>query len=189
MALFPLGILSAAGVSGFSSDYELISTTVLGTATSTINFSNLGDFSSTYRHLQIRMVSRQTGSFGVVSSTVQFNSDTGSNYAWHRLFAQSPSSVIPQASINQANFLISGIPDSNQAANAFGAAVVDILDFASNSKFKTVRALAGVTSTNSEIHLQSGLYRSTSPITAISLTAQSTAHAIGSRFSLYGIRG
>jgi hypothetical protein len=188
MTLSALGIFSAAGVGGFSSDYELISTQVLGTAVATVSFDVSG-LGSTYRHLQLRMVTRQTGSFGLVSSTVQFNSDTSAVYAWHRLFGQSPTAVIGQASINQNNFLISGVPDSAQAANAFGGAIVDLFDFASTTKFKTAKALAGASATNGEIHMQSGLYRSTNAITSIGITAQSTNHAIGSRFSIYGMRG
>jgi hypothetical protein len=54
---FPLGILSAAGAGGgVAGDYELISSEILGTTAASVTFSSLGDYSSTYKHLQIRAV-------------------------------------------------------------------------------------------------------------------------------------
>jgi hypothetical protein len=82
------------------------------------------------------------------------------------------------------------IPTANQAANAFGGSVIDILDPYSTTKNKTVRSLQGVAgATNNAIELRSGFRNNTESTTSISLTAISDNYVVGSRFSLYGIKG
>jgi hypothetical protein len=189
MALFPLGILSAAGAGGADlGSYELIETQILASATPSITFSSLGTYSSTYKHLQVRITNRQTGAGNIVSIGMRFNGDTGANYSFHRLQGTG-SAVQSDAFSTQTSGFISGSPAASEAANAFGAYVVDILDAFSTTKYKTSRNLSGVMATNGQIHLNSNLWQSTSSITSITFTAQNTDHAIGSRFSLYGIKG
>jgi predicted patatin/cPLA2 family phospholipase len=76
-------------------------------------------------------------------------------------------------------------------ASTFGAGVIDILDYADTNKFKTTRTLNGVSSNASSaidyIFLVSGLWRSTSAITSITLTGNNFAQY--SHFALYGIKG
>jgi hypothetical protein len=185
--LIPLGFLAGSG--GVEGDFELIESVILGTAQADVTFSSLGTYSSTYKHLQIRFVSRQTGAGNIVSTAIRFNADSGSNYAFHRLYGNG-SGVVSDAFATQTSGFISGTAAASETANVFGAAVVEILDPFSTTKFKTVRNLSGVRSGSSgEIHINSSLWRSTSSTTSITLTAQNTAHAIGSRFSLYGIKG
>jgi len=181
--LIPFGVFSA-GAGGPTNSFELISTTILASTTGTVTFSSIP---STYKHLQIRMTDRQTGPNGMVSAAVRFNSDSASNYAWHRLYGNG-SSVTSNAGSSQSDFIISGIPAGNETANVWAGAVVDILDYALTSKFKTVRTFSGAVGSGKEIYLSSGLWRSTSAITNIDINVQSTAHAIGSRFSLYGVK-
>jgi hypothetical protein len=79
-----------------------------------------------------------------------------------------------------------GIPTGSSP----GVFVLDILDFASNTKNKTMKSFGGhaITSANS-VALFSGLWRNTDPITSLTIPLSgSTQLAAGSRFSLYGIR-
>jgi hypothetical protein len=172
------------------SAYELIETVIVsGTAAASVVFSGLGAYASDYKHLQIRSVNRETGAGNLVSTSVRFNSDSAANYATHRLFGLG-TGVTSQSFISQTSMFYSGAPGSSEAANIFVGAIVDILDFSSTTKNKTVRTFSGVmSSSSSEIYLSSGLWRSTAAITSITLSPTNTAHAIGSRFSLYGIKG
>lgn len=183
--LIPFGVFSAGVGTTSRTDYELITTSILASTTGTVSFTSIP---STYKHLQIRMTDRQTGSNGMVSAAVRFNSDSASNYAWHRLYATS-GGMSSNAGTSQADFIISGVPAANETANVWAGAIVDILDYASTSKYKTARTLSGAVGSAKEIYLSSGLWQSTSAITRIDINVQSTAHAIGSRFSLYGIKG
>jgi hypothetical protein len=187
--LIPFGVLSAAGGGVVAGDYELIETSILGSAQAEVVFSSLATYASTYKHLQLRITNRQTSTGTIVSIGMRFNADTGSNYAFHRLYGRD-SSVLSDAFSTQTSGFISGFPAGSETANIFGGGVVDILDAFSTTKFKTTRNLAGVASSSSrEVHLMSNLWRSTSSISSITLYAQNTSLVAGSRFSLYGIRG
>ena len=169
-----------------SSDF-LIQEVILNGTASTVSF-NLSGIDPTYKHLQLRMVDRQTGASGMVSAAIRFNADSGSNYSWHRLYATG-GGMSSNAGSSQSDFIISGVPAGNETANVWAGAIVDILDFNSTSKFKTVRALSGAVGSAKEIYLSSGNWRSLSAVTSIDINVQSTAHATGSRFSLYGSKG
>jgi hypothetical protein len=180
---FPLGILSAAGAGGVAAgDYELITTTVLGGTAASFTFSNLGDYSSTYKHLQIRMAaSNNAGS--EVNLRMRFNGDTGSNYAFHYMFS-TPATVTSAAEVN---FTYGFIANQNSSTTSFLGAVSDILDPYSTSKNKTMRTLAANGSTN--VWLNSTLWRSLSSVTSIEVFPTSGSLIAGSRFSIYGIKG
>jgi hypothetical protein len=184
MALFPLGILSAAGAGVVAGDYELISTEILGSAQSSITFSSLGTYSSIYKHLQIRAVARKSDTSN--EQRITFNGDTGSNYALHYLYGNGTSVQSGGGSSNSfiANYPFAG---SNFTADAFGAYVMDILDPYSTTKNTTIRQLSALS--NVEIQLSSGFWNNTASITSISLTTGSGNLVAGSRFSIYGIRG
>jgi hypothetical protein len=193
MALFPLGILSAAG-SDTGGTYELIQTQILGSATSSVVF-DVSSFSSTYNHLQIRSISKSNFSGSWAEGfDIRFNSDSATNYSSHLLFGtgsavQSGSAVSSTAILN---ILTRG---AELAANplVFGPVVVDILDAYSTTKNKTTRAFSGTitgTTAQNQVRLSSGLWRNTASITSITITPNSaTSWVTGSRFSIYGIKG
>ena len=188
MALFPFGILSAAGAGVVAGDYELIETQILGSATSSITFSNLGLYAATYKHLQIRATTRTTESAAESAVRIRFNSDTGANYAWHFLFGNG-STVSPSADVSQTAIYPFASVGNTQTANGFGVFVIDILDYSSTTKNKTTRAFTGYASGTNRIALASGLWQNTSAITSVFFGPNTSNWATGSRFSIYGIRG
>jgi len=189
--LIPFGVLSAAGAGDdFESDYELIASEILGSATPTITFSNLGDFSSIYKHLQLRAVARFSDSDADNRSiNLRLNGDSGSNYGIHGLSGNG--STVGFYGVASANQIpIGQFPTGQTAANVFAPVVVDFLDTYSTTKNTTVRSLTGFAELN-RVSLRSGVFLNTASITSITLTHTSTAtdFVIGSRFSLYGIKG
>jgi hypothetical protein len=180
--LIPFGTLAASG--GVQGDYELIETQILGSSQAAVVFSNLGDYSSTYKHLQIRLVAR--GDRAAVSDTVnlRINADTGSNYAFHLLGANG-SSVYSYGEANTNRIPTGDITAATFAANAFGALVIDILDPYSTTKNKTVRSFGG---NQGQLSLFSGHRRNTESTTSISLIAATNSFVAGSRFSIYGVK-
>jgi hypothetical protein len=186
MTLSALGIFSAAGAGGVQGDYELIETQILGSAQASVVFSSLGTYSSTYKHLQIRYVTRATVNADRDPIVMRFNADTGSNYAHHQLFTNG-SGPFSEAFTSQTRMRVGEVTGANPSGTIFGASVVDILDPYSTTKNKTVRAFTG---TQSFTALFSGVYLSTSSTTSLTLLPSSASNFVaGSRFSLYGIKG
>jgi hypothetical protein len=185
----PLGVLAVAGAgaAGGGGSFDLLETTVLGSDTASVTFSSLGSYSA-YKHLQIRMTAATTAYPGFA---IRFNSDTGSNYAYHRLSANG-STVVSGASTSAAEIrFVNALPDeARDNSNIFGAAIVEILDFSNSSKNSTVRGMSGSHYTDAkQIGLYSGLWNNTNAVTSITLLDPSSGNFVsGSRFSLYGIK-
>jgi hypothetical protein len=183
--LIPFGVLSAAGAE-VAGDYELIATEILGTATSSVTFSSLATYASTYKHLQIRVVARNVfTSDDRAEMDIRLNADS-SNHNGHRL-AGNGSTVVSGYISGEAVF--GDFPFSASSGNGYGSAVIDIVDAFSTTKFKTIRSLGGQTVTTPTVRFHSGLWRSTSALTSIEIRAGGENIYANSRFSLYGIRG
>jgi hypothetical protein len=170
-------------------DYELISTTVLGGTAASVTFSSLGTYSSTYKHLQLRVSSRTTESGGSVGGQYsRLNGDSGNNYAGHFLFGNG-SSVGSSAETSQP-WAITGLSfRAGSTANAFAASVIDLLDPFQTTKNKTFRTLSGLAADANRIDLHSGLWMNTASVTSWQILPAGANFAAGSRFSLYGIKG
>ena len=187
--MIPFGILSAAGVSDEAGTYELIETITLGSSQASIVFSNLDTYSSTYKHLQIRGVSRSNFASNYEIVGMRLNGDTAGNYSLHNLLGNG-STVTSNATAN-ADVVLATIGAGNtNTADLFAPIVIDILDAYSTTKNKTVRAFAGLPDTNREIRLSSGAWRNTNSITSASIVPLAgTAWLTATRLSIYGIRG
>jgi len=183
--LLPLGILASAGG---AADYELITTSFGSGSSGTITFNSIP---SVYKHLQIRFAARSDRAAIRSSAGIQFNSDTGSNYSWHRLYGYSTSAYSGGGSSTQYgpdNLLYAA---STATSGYHGAAVIDILDYSSSNKNKTIRALGGSPEAgDADIYLASGLWMSTASVTSISIVDRwGSNFTTSSRFSLYGLKG
>jgi hypothetical protein len=136
-----------------------------------------------YKHLQIRFTSKSSTS-SVSDTLLRLNGDDGNNYVWHELQGQG-SSVFSTANTNQTIMRIATQPATTQT-NIFAGGVVDILDYTDTSKNTVIRTFAGNHSNEMRVHLYSGLWRNTAAVNSISIIGSA---GIGSRFSLYGIKG
>lgn len=173
------------GNEAFSPDSDfLISEQILTSATNSISFSSIP---SNYKHLQIRYTTRSDAST-FPDIHMRFNSDTGTNYAYHRL--RGYGSGVDSGYWTSTNQITVGHAAGTATTQAFYVGVIDILDFASTSKNKTTRTLAGYTANGyDDIRLASGLWASTSAIANIQFLPSASNFATGTRFSLYGSLG
>jgi hypothetical protein len=129
-----------------------------------------------------------------------FNSDSGSNYAWHNIQTDPrqsyPTAVTAAAGATQTSIQQLAL-SSSVASNVFAAGVLDVLDYASANKNKTVRYLGGAdvngytSSYTTSLGFFSGLWMNSA--TAISSITFSVTHGSMftqySSFALYGIKG
>jgi hypothetical protein len=178
-----------AGLMGVSApvsltDYESIATANGTGSSGTITFSSIP---STYKHLQIRLMAKDTGG---VSPEIQvtFNSDTAANYSRHRLTGNGTSA----ASFGQAN--TSNIPFIGQvglptAASTYGVAVIDVLEYANTNIYKTLRVLSGQDSNGGGgLDFTSGSWRNTAAISTVTVSLSGSNYTTASQIALYGIK-
>jgi hypothetical protein len=183
-----LATILDAGVPISLTSYESIATVSVGSGgQSSIDFTSIP---STYKHLQIRYIARNTRAVNWDSLSIRLNSDTGSNYAYHLLVGEGANPVVAVGQATQTSMATCYQTGSSAGSNIFGAGVIDILDYANTDKFKTARALSGNDLNGSGASLfASGLWRSTSAVTSISLFSASVNFVQYSSFALYGIKG
>lgn len=160
--------------------YDALATVTLSAATSSVTFNGIP---STYKHLQIRWFSSCPA-----DTNIRFNSDAGNNYAYHYLYGAGTSAAAGNTYGVTAGYLGYGAFSS---PTAFAAGVTDILDYASTSKYKTVRTLMGNDGNTGGggVMLTSTLWQSTSAISSITLIGQGGNNfAQYSSFALYGVK-
>jgi hypothetical protein len=82
-----LGILAQSRQAVATGAYDLLESTVLTGNQTSVTFSNINtNYGSTYKHLQLRVVTRDTFTGGSGSTVfIRYNADSGNNYAFHSL--------------------------------------------------------------------------------------------------------
>ena len=167
--------------------FESIATVTLTGTASTFTFTSIP---STYTHLQIRGIALGNST---VNAFITFNGDTATNYNYHWVGGDGTNASINAASsTNQIVGLTSGFVGSTTIG---AASIMDILDYASTNKYKTLKAINGYDGNQSHagyipVTLSSGFWRSTSAITSITITVSGGYNWLAnSKMALYGIKG
>lgn len=180
-----LGIVASSKLVA-SGSFESIQT-ALGTGSSgTITFNSIP---STYKHLQVRVLA-QDNTTSVGNLILQLNLDTGSNYTRHFITADG-ATVSASGSTSQTSIIAGQIQGNTPSSSIMGIAIWDLINYASTTINKTVRAIGGYDANGSgNIRLTSGLWLNTAAITSIQLkTSSGGDFSSTSVFSLYGIKG
>lgn len=185
-----IGIMASANWSSANaSSFESIASAVGNGSSSSITFSSIP---STYKHLQIRGITRtsDTSSNTPRYIQIQFNSDTGSNYAWHGLNSGGASGTAEAALSYPTTYGYQKGLSQSTSTSKMGPFIIDIQDYSSTTRNKTVRTFSGVDFSGSgQVCLYSSLWMSTSAISSITLTSNTGAFATNTTFALYGIKG
>jgi len=172
-----------------TSSYESIATATGNGSATTLTFSSIP---STYKHLQIRGISRRASGTGLADIAITINADSGSNYAMHDLQGNGSTAAAQGYASQSSIFWWNMLPSATYTASTYGAGIADIHDYASTTKNKTLRLISGFDSnagsTANRVNLSSGLWMNTAAITSITLTS-GNAFDTSSVFSLYGIKG
>jgi hypothetical protein len=182
-----LGIIASSklGIAPKVPSFESIATeTVGGGGAATVEFTSIP---ATYSHLQIRYIARGSGGGGIYA---RFNSDSGSNYSAHNINGNGTTAGAQNQSSTNVPLIIrnNGI---STTANIFTAGVIDVLDYTSTNKTKTLKSLGGQDLNGSGLieFASIGWYASPAAITNIELVHNGTGFAQYSSFALYGIKG
>lgn len=182
-----LGIIASSnqqGRGGAVGSYDALASAVVpsgGLATITFAGIPIG-----YRHLELRWIGKDNRSATSDGVNMVFNGDTTSgNYYGHRLYGDGSGAV----SQNFGGFSTGWINGSS-SGSIFGASICSIVDYASTSKFKTVKILGGNDINGAgEVGMYSMLWRNTNAITSITLSpSNGSAFNQFSQFALYGVK-
>jgi hypothetical protein len=184
-----LGIVASSQQSAFIStgSYESIATATVGSTS--VGRVDITSIPSTYQHLQVRITGRNTfNSSGMVSCSLTLNDGDGNI---HYLSGDGSSAFTDYNSAISYPFNLS-LPGVNATANAHGAAIIDILDYANTNKTKVLRSFSGSDLNGSGVvRLNSSLFDSTSAVSKISLWVYNNAANLSqyTTVALYGIKG
>jgi hypothetical protein len=142
---------------------------------------------STYKSLQVRINGITTAGY---TMSLRLNGDTAYNYSEH-YFLGFGSSTDAGGSGTRTEIIIQNLPPEGGTMEPYpNVAIVDIIDYASTSKFKTVSAFKGAEDNGggrNTVGIASYNWRSTATVSSITVRATGNWSA-GSRISIYGIK-
>jgi hypothetical protein len=150
----------------------------------TITFSSIP---GTYKALQIRANFKVSAATTVV---VRLNNVETESYARHGLVG-SFGTVTAYGNTSQSNMPFAGMSGGQIGTTIYQTVgVIDILDYASTSKNKVMRAISGTefNAEASEVDITSGLSLSTAAVTSITILTTGANFTATSTFSLYGVK-
>ena len=166
------------------STYTPIATQTLGSAAASVTFSSI---SGTYTDL-ILVINAKNSTNGSRRLDLRFNSDTATNYSITRLYGNGTTATsdrFTSASAMDVGFL------AGADGTGFGLSILNVQNYSNSTTNKTalfrwnsLTSLSGDQYTTAGV----GLWRNTAAITSISLAFQSDNFAIGSTFTLYGVK-
>ena len=171
--------------------YDALSTVTVGaTSVASIEFAGIP---SGYKHLQIRATLKTNrATYGNDGLYLKING-LSSNYAQHYLLGDGSAASASGGGSNSQ--ILVGWCGTN-VSSAYGANIIDILDYSNTAKYKTIRNLGGVDINGTiagfggVIALHSGAsFTNTDAITSIAFTSSNAANFQQySQITLYGIR-
>jgi hypothetical protein len=169
--------------------YTLISSNVLSSSAASVTFSAIP---ATFTDLVLKVNARGSDTGNYLSIQLRFNGDTATNYSRTAIYGYSPGGSFGSArgsSLSATTAMMSSNADS-ATANTFGASVIDVLDYASTTKNKTMRAMGGFDANGrGYFSLASSLGVGTSAINSITIGLDSNQWGQYSHLALYGIKG
>jgi len=177
---------NSAGGAGGAGAFEAIASATGTGSSNTITFSSIP---STYQHLHLRGIVR--GDSGTSCNiNIQLNSDSGSNYSVHDLYGTG-SSVSAGGGASQTSINSGPVGwGSSVASDIVGAFIIDIHDYASTSKYTTVKGFTGRDKNDAGfLRLFSGAWLNTAAVDSITLTATAGNFTNLTQIALYGIKG
>lgn len=185
--LMPLGLLSQGG-SAAGAGFELISTTVLGSAAASVTLSSIP---ATYTSLELRIVARSANATQFDELLLRLNADSGANYGYKQIindtFTASQSTATSQTGVR-----IYGIAANTAVASNFSAMKIGLNGYKDANKKTNIRGFGGAVnfgaSWAANSSLFGGIWNATTTVTSLTVSTYTGSNlAAGTRVSLYGV--
>ncbi len=165
--------------------YEPIATTtVSGTSTTTITFNSF----SGYTDLILIIQARENSGSADGGIRLRFNSDTATNYSYTQVYGDGSAAASSRATNATFASVYGAAPSTS---SNYGLAIVNIMNYANATTYKTILARSFVVTTSPDVALaRVNLWRKTpEAITSFTLELNNGANfANGSIATLYGIK-
>jgi hypothetical protein len=143
---------------------------------------------STYTHLQLRMYVRSTANAATAIGSLQFNNDQSTtSYNGNGITADG--ATISNTTQGANTYItLPPMPANTATASIYGFQLIDILDYTSTTKSKTIKIASGFDANGSGNAFIGGAlwYNTPAAIHTINFGI-TTGWASGTRFDLYGI--
>lgn len=177
----PAGAYGFGAASGAADAYTLIDTVTVTSSVSSVTFSSIP---ADYDDLQITYRINQSSTEAFL--TMRFNNNTSSIYDANSVQTYNSNTAASSVYNNTSMFLTQNY---GIQVNAEGGGVIDILNYASTTYYKTAQIFSGNSETNHVFHMSAGTWPDTAAISSIQILDNGTTAYInaGSKFSLYGI--
>lgn len=155
------------------STYEPIATTTLVSTSAQVDFTSIP---STYTDLILISNTIGTATF----YSLRLNADSTALYSRTRLVGDGTSATSSRQS-GQTEIIIDGLNSTN-----WSMSTIQFMNYSNTTTNKTVLVRTAFPSTDTAAII--GLYRSTAAISSIRLFMNTNSFAVGSTFTLYGIK-
>lgn len=170
-----------------STTYVPIETYTLGSAASSVTFGSGGTIPQTYTDLII-VCNFSASSSNVVTPSIRFNGDTGSNYSNTTLYGTGSTTTSVRYTNQNKSFL--GDFSAGVTTYAPDTYIIQVMNYSNSTTYKTfLTRYNQINSSNGEVGATAGLWRNTNTITSITILSDGGQnYAVGSTFTLYGIQ-
>lgn len=172
--------------------YDALATyTVPSGGVSEIKFAGLPT-GGQYKHLQIRCILKGTVNSNSEGATnFIFNDNVSSIYTGHSINGNGSSASVggggPYTGMGMGYMTGSG----SNTTNTFSSYIIDVLDYADTTKYKTWRSLGGYDLNGAEgsVFFSSNSYMSLLPVSSVTLKGNGATIAQNSQIAVYGVKG
>jgi hypothetical protein len=168
----------SGGPQGEFSTYTPIYSQTLSSAAASITFSNIP---TTFTDLVI--IANFNTATGNQSTNITVNGDTSSNYSWTYILGNGSAASSSRGSSDSRIF--NGSSATATSGNTTNS-TIQFQNYSNATTYKTIISRSNAADYFTQATV--GLWRSTSPITSITLTCPSYNYTSGSTFTLYGIK-
>jgi hypothetical protein len=165
-----------------SATYTPIASATLGADAASVTFNSIPQ---TYTDLILIASARSTRAATADNSGIRFNSDSGTNYSFTRLWGSGTGAFSSRAT--NETYAYSRINAASITAGVFSPIIHNIMNYSNTITNKTV--LTRGNATGDAVELNVSLWRNTAAITSITFFAENGNLLLGSTFNLYGILG
>lgn len=166
-----------------ASTYEPIATTTLVSAASSITFSSIPqDYTDLIIVANLRLDSAVT----TEDCDIRFNSDTGTNYSYTRVYGTG-SATGSQRNSNAQQIRSLLCTGASSPSGSFAVNTVHVMNYSNATTYKTL--ISRPSNASDIVTANVGLWRSTGAITSVTLLrASGGSFVTGSSATLYGVK-